>query len=202
MIDLLQLCMLMTTPQTKKQKVQKGENPASPTDSPLPAPASPNAYASSAHGHPGSNQQAHQSNGHHPLHAVNTTQSMLPAPGQGSSPDDIVFFDHAKRVLTANNAYDDFLKLLDLFSRDVIDARTLIRRAERFLGDGELMTQFKDIMHWDDRVNEKSYGPPGSIRMAPPEALQAAQVDDGQGPSYRKLPDSVRGCCSLFLLLR
>lgn len=108
-----------------------------------------------------------------------------------SSPDDVLFFEHTRKALASRDAYDDFLKLLDLFTRDVIDSRTLIRRAERFLGDGELMASFKDLMGWDDRAGNIAYGPPGSIRTGPPEALTAAPVDDGQGPSYRKLPESV-----------
>lgn len=83
------------------------------------------------------------------------------------------------------------MKLLSLFSKDIIDTKTLIERTRAFLGDGELMAEFKDLMGWDERRENVEYGPPGSIRTGPPEALSALPADDGEGPSYRRLPDSV-----------
>ena len=46
---------------------------------------------------------------------------------------------------------------------------------------------------WDERRDGVTVGPPGSIRTGPPEALSALPADDGEGPSYRRLPDNV-GC--------
>lgn len=88
-----------------------------------------------------------------------------------------------------------------MFTRDVIDASTLVRRAEGFLGDGELMASFKDIIGWDEREGSHGYGPLGSIRTGPPEAMAATPVDDGQGPSYRRLPESVSYASGLPLAL-
>lgn len=106
-------------------------------------------------------------------------------------PDELLFFDRAKKALESRETYDEFLKLLTLFSKDIIDMKMLIERAQSFLGSGDLLTQFKDLMGWDDRIGSKEHGPPGSIRTGPPEALSALPTDDGQGPSYRRLPDSV-----------
>jgi len=108
-----------------------------------------------------------------------------------SSAGKLLFFDRAKKSLENRDVYDDFLKLLSLFSKDVIDVEVLIERAKVFLGDGELMAEFKDLMGWDDR-DKIDKGPPGSIRTGPPELPAALPVDDGEGPSYRKLPPSVR----------
>lgn len=121
-------------------------------------------------------------------------------PGPSSGPqDEIAFFDKAKKALEASQAYDEFLKLLNLFSKGIIDAQTLIQRAEAFI-DGELYTQFKDLMGWDDKREGDNEGPPGSIRnwaadwaaKAPPEK------EERYGKSYRRLPLAV----SLFFCSR
>lgn len=54
------------------------------------------------------------------------------------------------------------------------------------------MSEFKELVGWDERQDNPEMGPPGSIRTGPPEALSALPADDGQGPSYRRLPDNVR----------
>jgi paired amphipathic helix protein Sin3a len=120
----------------------------------------------------------------HPMHHLQDYQN-------NSSAGKLLFFDRAKKSLENRDVYDDFLKLLNLFSKDVIDVEVLIERAKVFLGDGELMAEFKDLMGWDDR-DKIEKGPPGSIRTGPPELPAALPVDDGEGPSYRKLPPSVR----------
>jgi paired amphipathic helix protein Sin3a len=62
--------------------------------------------------------------------------------------------------------------------------------------DQVLCRQFRDLIEWDEDRDGQGMGgvergPPGSLRMGPPEALSAAPVDDGLGPSYRRCPDSV-----------
>ena len=106
-----------------------------------------------------------------------------------------MFFERAKKSLENRETYDEFLKLLNLYSTDIIDTRTMIEMAQIFLGDGELMAELKHLMKWDERLDNPVYGPPGSIRTGPPEAMSALPADDGEGPSYRRLPDSVRISC-------
>lgn len=108
-----------------------------------------------------------------------------------TTPDELLFFDRAKKALESRETYDEFLKLLNLFSKDIIDAKFLIHSAHIFLGDGDLFSQFKDLMNWDERLHSVEYGPPGSIRTGPPDALSAERSDEGQGISYRRLPASV-----------
>jgi paired amphipathic helix protein Sin3a len=118
----------------------------------------------------------------HPHHA----QDYAANPSAGK----LLFFDRAKKSLENREVYEEFLKLLNLFSRDVIDVQTLIDRTRVFLGDGELMAEFKDLVGYDDR-DKVEKGPPGSIRTGPPELPSALPVDDGEGPSYRRLLPSV-----------
>jgi paired amphipathic helix protein Sin3a len=143
------------------------------------------------------------------MHIHSTNSAALPAPFQhphslqpqglsygighlgSTSADKLLFFDRAKKALESREMYEDFLKLLSLFSKEIIDIKTLIERTHVFLGEGDLLAEFKELIGWDERQDNAENGPPGSIRTGPPEALSALPADDGEGPSYRKLPDSV-----------
>jgi len=108
-----------------------------------------------------------------------------------------MFFDRAKKALESKEVYEEFLKLLSLFSKDIIDIKTLVERAKVFLGDENLMNEFKDLVGWDEKLeNPIEHGPPGSIRTQAPDAVAPQPVDDGEGPSYRRLPESVRRSCA------
>jgi hypothetical protein len=72
-----------------------------------------------------------------------------------------------------------------------MDATVLVQMAEVFLGDGDLMSEFRELVGLDDRTGGAENVPPGSIRVGPPDAMSAMPADDGEGPSYRRLPDSV-----------
>jgi len=111
--------------------------------------------------------------------------------------EELAFFDRAKKFLDQREAYDDFLKLLSLYTKDILGIKDLVLKVdELFNCDLDLCTQFRALIEWDDDrdgqgMGNVERGPPGSLRMGPPEALSAAPVDDGLGPSYRRCPDSV-----------
>ncbi|KZT08526.1 uncharacterized protein LAESUDRAFT_648466 [Laetiporus sulphureus 93-53] len=178
----------------KRPKVNQKPEPQSPRYSGYPPPPSPPlVYAPQ-------NQAVavlqHPQAGIVP-HPAQITATLNMNGAQNTTQDELMFFDRAKKALENGGTYEEFLKLLNLFARDVIDAKTLIDRAEIFLGEGELMTQFKELMGWDDRLGNIEYGPPGSIRTGPPDPFAPRLPDDGQGPSYRRLPESeVRLACS------
>lgn len=170
--------------QTKKTKLQHNPDTGSPAFSPYVAPHSPPQYP-----HATSALQSHHIQSQPSLH--------LPGHSGNASADKLLFFDRAKKSLENREVYEEFLKLLGLFSKDIFDVNTLIERTRVFLGDGELMSEFKDLVGWDDRQESVENGPPGSIRTGPPVALAALPADDGEGPSYRRLLDSeVRLACS------
>lgn len=107
---------------------------------------------------------------------------------QQGNQDELAFFDRAKKALDSHETYDEFLKLLNLFSREIIDARSLVTRASNFLGDGELYNQFKDLMGWDDKRDGDNEGPPGSLRN---HNTSNNDVEERYGKSYRRLPLAV-----------
>ncbi|KAK7031418.1 histone deacetylase complex, SIN3 component [Favolaschia claudopus] len=181
-------------PKRKKRVIEKDPTPVPPTrPSARPAkkqkhhhdsPSSFSGYVGHSPPPPSSNQMPPP-----PFH-----QPIAPPPPGlmlGTSADKLLFFDRAKKALENRQMYEDFLKLLSLFSKEVIDMKTLIEHTrDAFLGDGELMTEFKELVGWDETLNDAEKGPPGSIRTGPPEALSALPADDGEGPSYRRLPES------------
>ena len=127
----------------------------------------------------------------HNLLAAQGGPSSVQSIGPSSPQNELMFFERAKRALEARDVYDDFLKLLNMFTRDIIDLKTLVVRAEKILADDMLFAQFKQLVNWDDRIGNVNYGPPGSIRTGPHDAALPRPVDDAQSPSYRRLPESV-----------
>ncbi|KAJ7494566.1 histone deacetylase complex, SIN3 component [Mycena galericulata] len=68
-----------------------------------------------------------------------------------------IFFDRVKRALDDNReTYNEFLKLVNLFTQDFIDTARLVRESRNFLGDGELLSMLREIVGWDER-REKEY---------------------------------------------
>ncbi|KAF8323928.1 hypothetical protein DL93DRAFT_2070048 [Clavulina sp. PMI_390] len=168
-------------PKAKRTKHTHGgkPEPQSPTyaPSPLPSHAVPNGP-------------------HHLPHATNGVSSKHVNPK-----DENLFFERIKKHFDDRNKYHDFLKLLNLFTQEIIGARTLVERATFFLTDPELLQQFKDIMGYDDRdvVIEPDSGLRGNSTVI--AALDRPKVDLNTcrkyGPSYRKLPkEEVSLACS------
>ena len=96
-----------------------------------------------------------------------------------------------KQFLDNRETYDEFLKLLNLYTQDVVDLRTLVVQTASFLGDSELMTQFKEIVGWEEKERRDIDG------VGPPQSIQRpnkADLSIRYGPSYRKLPQNVSGC--------
>ncbi|KAF5366942.1 hypothetical protein D9757_010834 [Collybiopsis confluens] len=172
----------------KRPKITQNKgDPGSPSFSPFPTPASPQLHTINAVPQPPAVQHSQPS-----LSMVATVP-----PTSAVSQNKIMFFDRAKKAMENREIYEEFLKLISLYSKDIIDVKLLLSRAAAFLGDGELMEEFKEVVEYDSKQDDVENGPPGSIRTGPPDALAAQPSDDGQGPSYRKLPWSeVRLACS------
>ncbi|EIW51655.1 uncharacterized protein TRAVEDRAFT_75682 [Trametes versicolor FP-101664 SS1] len=116
----------------------------------------------------------------------------LPQPIQQSNSlhpsDDRHFFERVKRALDNRDTYNEFLKLVNLFTQDIINTTRLVREARSFLGDGELMAQFKAILGWDERkdwiaAEEEAWTRP----MGALDRPSREQLHTRYG-SYRKLP--------------
>ncbi|ODV79450.1 uncharacterized protein CANTADRAFT_51875 [Suhomyces tanzawaensis NRRL Y-17324] len=97
--------------------------------------------------------------------------------------EELSFFDKVKKAIGNRQSYNDFLKILNLYSQDIIDKRTLVERADSFLGDShpELLNWFKMFVGYEDK--------PQSIENITFKKHQLElSLCKAYGPSYRQLP--------------
>lgn len=129
-----------------------------------------------------------------------------PAPTRARiSTEELNFFDKIGRYIDDRTVYHEFLKLCNLYTQDIIDLPTLVERAHLFIGTSkELWAQFREVVQWrDDRVEGKRIDEMGvwHIDNTPTLLTRGADVErEAYGPSYRKLPDSVRPTPSLSVV--
>ncbi len=115
-----------------------------------------------------------------------------------TSQDELFFFDRVRRALDNRETYNEFLKLINLFTQDIIDMRRLVEKSFSFLGHGELMAQFKEILGWGAAwdVSQYALANDANSLAGHSESMQRptkADLSLRYGPSYRKLP---AGVCS------
>ncbi|KIP11841.1 hypothetical protein PHLGIDRAFT_27677 [Phlebiopsis gigantea 11061_1 CR5-6] len=160
-----------------------------PSEAPSPSLAhlhaiSPSPLRSLALPHNQLPQQHSHGQGHAPSSASHHSQS------SSHRHDDTQLFDRVKRALRSEETYNEFLKLVNLFTQDIIDTARLVREARTYLGEGELMTQFREILGWDDR--RERYAGAEDVWSRPIGVLDRPtrnQLNLRYG-SYRKLPAS------------
>lgn len=101
--------------------------------------------------------------------------------------DELVFFDRVKKFLANKQTFNEFLKLLNLYSQDLIDKTTLMHKAYGFIGGNvELTSWFKNFIQYEgrDEVIE-------NMPKLPGEKVVLSNCR-GLGPSYRLLPKRER----------
>ncbi|GAA6009510.1 hypothetical protein JCM11491_003584 [Sporobolomyces phaffii] len=108
-------------------------------------------------------------------------------------PEEFGFFDRVKKFLDDRAAYTEFLKLLNLFTQEIIDLPTLLHKSLLFIGTSEeLFVQFKSLVGWDPAKDGRVEGEDWIIDNEPvldrPPVL--LHLMKSFGPSYRRLPDS------------
>jgi len=108
------------------------------------------------------------------------------------------FFPRVKAALNSRETYHEFLKLVNLFAQDFIDRARLVRESRSYLGESELMAQFKEILGWDEAMErsalakerEELYQPPGRpLTILDRPSREELNIRYG---SYRRLPADVR----------
>jgi paired amphipathic helix protein Sin3a len=109
-----------------------------------------------------------------------------------------------KRALDNREVYNEFLKVVNLFTQDIIDMATLVKEARNFLVDNELMRQFKDILGWDEKKErevwlreQQSGGVARPVSGTVSDRRSRADKTIQYG-SYRRLPASVSFRLELF----
>ncbi|KAF9237770.1 hypothetical protein BU15DRAFT_88601 [Melanogaster broomeanus] len=105
--------------------------------------------------------------------------------------DETHFFDRVKRAINNRDAFNEFLRLVNLFTQELIDTARLVREARNFLGDGELMRQFMEILGWDDGRERERW------MLEEQAAATGGRINTGlQLGSYRRMPPTLKVTCS------
>lgn len=127
----------------------------------------------------------------------------------------MAFFDKAKKLIDDKTTYHEFLKLTNLWVQDFIDLKTLVDRAQIFIGHSpDVWAMFKRIVHADElgqvgpapNTSQGGYGFGGMVNIDNGVAENTPMLDrvkpdlsgskvKSYGPSYRKLPKSVSTFC-------
>ncbi|KAF5380698.1 hypothetical protein D9757_007032 [Collybiopsis confluens] len=118
-----------------------------------------------------------------------------------SQVDPSLFFDRVKRALDSRETYNEFLKVVNLFTQGYIDIARLVKESRNFLvGDGDLMKAWKEILGWDSRKEEETDLTGNTDRWIRPTVVDGVierplpipgKVDlSARFGSYRRLPSS------------
>ncbi|XP_053277109.1 paired amphipathic helix protein Sin3a isoform X2 [Pleuronectes platessa] len=111
-----------------------------------------------------------------------------------STSTETMFFEKVKKALRSTEAYDNFLRCLQIFNQEVISRAELVQLVIPFLGKfPELFTWFKNFLGY----REFSHGEPSHAESLPKERATegiAMEIDYASckrlGSSYRALPKS------------
>lgn len=114
-------------------------------------------------------------------------EPLPPTSSSGATAEELAFFDRVKKYIGNKQTMNEFLKLCNLFSQDLIDRNVLVHRVSTFIGgNADLMNWFKVFVNYEgnDEVIEN--------RPKPPTGRVALSNCRGLGPSYRLLPKRER----------
>ncbi|PHH86992.1 hypothetical protein CDD83_9452 [Cordyceps sp. RAO-2017] len=121
-----------------------------------------------------------------------TLTPVMPEPYQPrasatSNQEEIAFFERVKKFLSNRSSMNDFLKLCNLFSQNIIDRNTLFHKGALFIGANPDLMSF-----WKTFVGVDSQDVIVDNRPAPPTEKLSLSNCRGYGPSYRLLPKRER----------
>lgn len=113
-------------------------------------------------------------------------EPLPPTSTSSASPEELAFFDRVKKYIGNKSTMNEFLKLCNLFSQDLIDRNVLVHKVSNFIGgSADLMNWFKAFVSYEGRdevIDNKPKAPTGRVALSNCRGL---------GPSYRLLPKRV-----------
>ncbi|KAI9163154.1 Transcriptional regulatory protein SIN3 [Paramyrothecium foliicola] len=110
-----------------------------------------------------------------------------PAAAATSNQEEIAFFERVKKFLSNRSSMNEFLKLCNLFSQNIIDRNTLFHKGALFIGANPDLMSF-----WKSFVGVETEDVIIDNRPAPPSEKVSLSNCRGYGPSYRLLPKRER----------
>lgn len=116
-----------------------------------------------------------------------------------NQPDESQFFNRVKRALNSRETYNEFLKIINLFTQGFIDRSRLVKTARTFIGESpELFGQFREILGWDEACERSemdkealALGSMGSSRIIFGLDRPSKEELNVRYGSYRRLPADV-----------
>lgn len=124
-----------------------------------------------------------------PIEPTLTPVMPEPFPAQASttsSQEEVAFFERVKKFLSNRSTMNEFLKLCNLFSQNIIDRNTLFHKGTLFIGANPDLMSF-----WKAFVGVDSHDVMIDNRPTPPTEKLSLSNCRGYGPSYRLLPKRV-----------
>ncbi|KAI8981426.1 hypothetical protein BDB01DRAFT_851219 [Pilobolus umbonatus] len=126
------------------------------------------------------------------LHSVSDTRHRSPVAPQKNdthygpiiTDEEAEFFQKIQKYIVNKSTYHSFLKVLNLFSQQIIDQNTLVEKCESYLGgQKELFDQLKKLIGYDgkDKIIENK---PMVSLVQKPDLVNCQEY----GPSYRLVP--------------
>ncbi|EOD48752.1 putative transcriptional repressor sin3p protein [Neofusicoccum parvum UCRNP2] len=118
-------------------------------------------------------------------------EPLAPTTSLAATAEELAWFDRVKKYIGNKNTMNEFLKLCNLFSMDLIDKALLLHRVHQFIGGNpELMGWFRKFLGYDGKDESLDNQP------KPPSGRVALSNCRGLGPSYRQLPraEKMRRC--------
>lgn len=113
-------------------------------------------------------------------------EPLPPTTTTSASQDELAYFERVKKFIGNKSTFNEFLKLCNLFSQDLIDKELFLYRAQAFIGGNqELFTWLKNFM---GETNEASA--PSQPRTV--NSRVSLSNCRSHGPSYRLLPKRER----------
>ena len=123
---------------------------------------------------------------------MDTDDDLQPARATVSA-EEAEFFERVKKYIGNKATYRAFLKLLNLFSQQILDQNLLVARVESFIGGNrELFDWFKQLVGYDTKDALFENEPRTK------EKLDLTQCES-YGPSYRRVPKEVGFFCQICL---
>ncbi|ORZ25235.1 hypothetical protein BCR42DRAFT_315668 [Absidia repens] len=100
------------------------------------------------------------------------------------SGEEVEFFERVKKYIGSKVTYNAFLKVLNLFSQQIVDQNVLVNRVEGFIGGNkDLFDMFKTLVGYDGK-DEMVENVPADMDKPDLSRCRAC------GPSYRLIPKS------------
>ncbi|KAL8903996.1 MAG: hypothetical protein Q9171_007202, partial [Xanthocarpia ochracea] len=114
-------------------------------------------------------------------------QPMLPTAQPTTVAEEAAFFDRVRKFINNKQVYNEFLKLCNLFTQELLDKNQLIHKAFNYIGaNTDLMNWFKNFVQYNG-VDEIVENKP---RLGGDKVVLSSCR--GLGPSYRLLPKRER----------